>query len=308
MEFGVGIPQVVEASVADVERLHVFLRRAEELGFASAWVLEQPVGPAPALEPLTVLAHAAAVTRTIRLGTAVVLTPLRIPVVLAKEFATVDHLSGGRLIAGVALGGEQADYPAFGISHEGRVRRFVEGIEILLRLWTEPAVTYEGEFYTLHDARVEPKPVQRPHPPLWFGGESPAALRRATRLGDGWIGAGSTSTKEFREGAGLIRQILEEASRDPGSFPIAKRVYLAVDDDEDRAHRRLQEWFRLFYGKYNFHGDDMVDRVAVYGGPDRVAESLAAVRDAGAGMLLLNTVFDQREQLEVLASEIVPRL
>src|SRR5437588_12014065 len=111
VRFGIGIRQVGAGDRFDVEGLHRFLRRAEDLGFESGWVLEQPVGIAPVLEPLALLSHAAAVTTRLRLGTAVILTPLRIPVELAKSLATVDQLSGGRLVAGLALGAWQDVYP-----------------------------------------------------------------------------------------------------------------------------------------------------------------------------------------------------
>ena len=181
VRFGIGIPQVQPEPQADVAALHRFLRRAEDLGYESAWVLEQPVGSARVLELTAVLAHAAAVTSRMRLGTAVILLPLRVPVELAKTLATVDQLSGGRLIAGIALGAWKDRYPAFGLSAEGRVRRFEEAVQLLKRLWTEPSVTLDGEFWKLEAAAVEPKPVQQPHPPLWFGGTA-AQTRQRIRL------------------------------------------------------------------------------------------------------------------------------
>ena len=188
IRFGIGIPQVGDGPRFDTDGLHRFLARAEELPFDSAWVLEQPVVVAPVLEPLSLLAHAAAVTSRIRLGTAVILTPLRIPVELAKSLATVDQLSGGRLIAGLALGAWRDLYPAFGLSPEHRARRFEEAVTLIGRLWTEDAVTVDGEFWRMTDARVEPKPIQVPRPPLWFGGNLAPAVERAARLADGWIG------------------------------------------------------------------------------------------------------------------------
>jgi probable F420-dependent oxidoreductase len=303
VEVGIGIPQVEPGERFDVGRLHRFLRTAEDLGFGSGWVLEQPVGIAPVLEPLALLSHAAAVTTRMRLGTAVILTPLRIPVELAKGLATVDQLSGGRLIAGLALGAWQDLYPAFGLSAVRRVGRFEDAVTLIKRLWTEDSVTFDGEFWQLRDARVEPKPVQRPHPPVWFGGNMTPAVARAARMADGWIGAGSAPTEAFADAYRGLTRALHDEGRDPATFDVAKRVYVAVDDDADRALARLREWFGLFY-----RNPQLADRVAVWGPAARCAEGLRAVADAGAKMLVLNPVFDQEEQARALASDVLPAL
>jgi probable F420-dependent oxidoreductase len=303
IQFGIGIPQVESGGRFDVERLRRFLIRVEELGFDSAWVLEQPIGSAPVLEPLTLLAHAAAVTTRIRLGTAVIITPLRIPVELAKMLATVDQLSGGRLIPGLALGGWRHVYPAFGLSSEHRARRFEEAVRLMKLLWTEDSVTFDGEFWQLTKARVEPKPVQRPRPPIWFGGHQPRALERAARMADGLVGAGSAATEDFAKEHRNLQEALEAVGRDPSTFAVAKRVYVAMDDDRDRARSRLRDWFGLFYGD-----PDLADRVAVWGSADACIEGAADVVRAGARMILFNPVFDQVEQAEALAADVMPAL
>ena len=116
----------------------------------------------------------------------------------------MDRLSVGRLIAGVALGRKDG-YPAFGLTEQGRVRRYEEAIALLKRLWSEPVVTFDGEFWQLKEVSVEPKPVQQPHPPLWVGGMAPPALRRLARLADGWIGAGSATTADFAAAHAILR-------------------------------------------------------------------------------------------------------
>lgn len=303
LEFGIGIPQVLSAPRVDVEGLGRFVARAEELGLASAWVLEQPIGIAPVLEPLILLAYAAAMTRRIGLGTAVILAPLRAPVALAKELATIDQLSGGRLIAGLALGGGRGHYAAFGLPSGRRVRRFEEAVALLQRMWTERTVTFEGEFWRLDGVSVEPKPIQQPRPPLWFGGDHPSAVRRAARMADGWIGAGSSSTERFAEAVGTLREALVAEGRDPSTFPVAKRVYTALDGDAERARSRLRRWFSLFY-----RDADVADRVAVFGPSDVCVAGLAAVAKAGAGLIVLNPVFDVEAQTELLVSEVVPKV
>jgi len=280
-----------------------FLERAEALGFESAWVVEQVLGATPSLEPVELLSWAAALTSRIRLGTAVLLTPLRSPVHLAKSLATLDQLSGGRLDIGIGLGGNPKIYPAFGISAERRVARFNEGLRLMQALWTEPQVTFAGEFWQLENAALEPKPLQRPHPPLWVGAHHPDAFRRSIAWAKGFMGAGSATTATFAKEVALLRKLLTEAGRDPGSIEIGKRVYVGVDRDRDRAGRRMAEYFGGFYGRA-----ELAAEVSVWGSVDQVVAGLREVTAAGAELVMLNPVFDEVEQLEVLAAEVVPRL
>jgi len=303
VELGVAIPQTRLDGAFDVEKLRGFLARAEALGVQSAWVVEQVLGSIRSLEPVALLTYAAACTERLRLGSAVLLTALRSPVHLAKSLATLDHLSGGRLTVGVGLGGNPRIYPAFGLQAARRAARFAEGLRLMKRLWTDERVTFEGEFFKLQNASMEPKPLQKPHPPLWFGGHHPNALRRAVELGDGFIGAGSVSTATFLGEVKLLKSLLEEAGRDPARFPLGKRVYIAVDHDRARAGRRLAEWFGAFYGK-----PELAAEVSVWGDPGECVERLAEITAAGVGFLMLNPVFDESEQLEQFASRIAPKL
>lgn len=300
---GVAIPQTFPGGAADTRRMRECLQRAEALGFESAWVVEQVLGSASSLEAVSTLAWAAAVTERMRLGSAVLLTALRSPVHLAKALATIDQLSHGRLVVGVGLGGNPKVFPAYGLSAERRAARFAEGLRLMKRLWTEPRVTMAGEFYRLDNASMEPKPVQRPHPPLWFGGHHPQALERAVELGDGFIGAGSASTATFADEMRVLNGMLADAGRAPGTFPVGKRVYVGVDGDRSRAGKRLAEWFGAFYGK-----PELAEQVCVWGDADTCVEGLRAVIAAGAGFLMLNPVFDELQQLEVIATDIAPRL
>src|SRR2546427_1710096 len=170
VRLGVAIPQTILSGAFDARAIQQFLARAVALGFESAWVVEQILGSIQSLEPVTLLTYAAACTERLRLGSAVLLTALRSPVHLAKSLATLDHPSGGRLTVGVGLGGNPRIYPAFGLSAARRAERFAEGLRLMKRLWTAERVTFEGEFFKLHDASLQPKPLQKPHPPLWFGG------------------------------------------------------------------------------------------------------------------------------------------
>jgi probable F420-dependent oxidoreductase len=296
--FGLGGPAPV-----DTDKIRAFLTRAETLGFESAWVVEQVLGAITSLEPVELLTYAAAVTRKIRLGTAVLLTPLRSPVHLAKSLATLDHLSHGRLDVGVGLGGYPQVYPAYGITAARRVARFNEGLRVMRALWTEPRVTFAGDFWKLDSAAMEPKPFQKPHPPLWFGAHHPNALRRMVEAGAGFMGAGSATTAALAEEMRLLRGLLAEAGRDPATLDVGKRVYLAIDADRERAGRRLAEWFGAFYGR-----PQLAAQVSVFGDVDTCLAGLREVLDAGARVLMLHPVFDELEHLDRIAAELAPRL
>lgn len=303
MRFAISIPQIVASGGFDPSSFRDFLVRAEELDFESAWVQEQVIGPAPVLSPLETLSFAAACTERIRLGCAVLVTPLHSPVHLAREIATVDQLSRGRLEIGVVAGGRGRMYPAFGLSPDGAISRFNEGLQVMKALWTEPEVTFDGRFWQLEGATMGLKPVQRPHPPIWFGGNHPDALRRAVHQGQGFIGAGSQATAPFAEQVRIVKALLGEGG--PRDFRIAKRVYLAVDDDAERARSRLGATLQ---GLYRHLPLDQALAFAVAGTPEDCVNGLGEVADAGAEMILLNPLFDEAEQMERLVAEVVPHL
>jgi probable F420-dependent oxidoreductase len=299
---GIAIPQTFSSSPVNMQLIRGFLSKAETLGYESLWVQEQILGDYPILEPVSLLTYAAALTSRLRLGTSVLLTVLRNPVQLAKSLSSLDQLSQGRLTVGVGIGGHVPE-SLFGLSSEQRARRFVEGLQVMRALWTQPRATVTGTFWQFENVPMEPKPVQKPHPPLWFGAREEVALKRAVRHGDGWMGAGVSSSADFIQQIGLIRRFLDEAQRDPATFAISKRVYLAVDTDRDRAERRLREWFGLRY-----KNADWASRVSIWGSPAECTDKLGKLVQAGAQHLLLNPVFDEMEHLELLAQEVVPHL
>jgi probable F420-dependent oxidoreductase len=297
---GIAIPQT--SSPVDVRFIREFLDKAEELGYESAWVQEQIISDSPILEPVTLLTYAAALTSKMRLGTSVLLTVIRNPVQLAKSLASLDQLSQGRLTVGVGIGGPHVPEKTFGISGERRARRFVEGLQVMKALWTEPRASFSGDFWHLENVPMEPKPFQK-HLPLWFGAREPLALKRAVRHGDGWMGAGSSSSADFVKQVGEIRRCLEESQRDPATFAISKRVYVAIDNDRARAERRLREWFGVRY-----KNADMAARVSIWGSAAQCVDKLGELVRAGAKHLLLNPVFDEMEHLELLAAEVLAHL
>jgi probable F420-dependent oxidoreductase len=303
---GVSIPQTFPEGPIEPASIRSFVQRAEALDFDSLWVQESIVGRQRQLDSIELLTFAAACTERVRLGAAVLLTPLRPPVPLAKTLVTLDQLSAGRLIVGLGLGNASPTNLAFGITPESRLPRFHEALQIMKALWTQESVTYEGEFWQLRDISMQPKPVQQPHPPIWFGVHHPNALKRAVRLADGFIGAGGSPTAQFADEVKQVRALLEATGRDPATFPLAKRVYIAVDHDKARAGQRLAERLGNAYGGSS--SQPTHERVAVFGPPDECAARLRDVIDAGAGLLVLTPLFDHAEHLEVFAEQIRPQL
>ncbi|MEJ2864691.1 LLM class flavin-dependent oxidoreductase [Actinomycetospora flava] len=307
MRWSIAIPQF-GADAFDADGVKAHLARAEELGFDGAWTMELTIGEAPVLAPLEVLAYAAACTERLRLGVGVLITTLHDPLLLAASLTAVDRLSHGRLDVGLAPGGGGRPFAAFGVERESFVARFTEGLALMKEAWSDtPRVTFDGRFRRVEDLPIAAKPVQRPHPPVWFGGSAPRALARAVRLGDAFLGAGSVTTAAFADQVVTLRRELEDQGRDAAGFPLAKRVYVRVDDAPGRARERMVASLHGLYGD-----KPGIEDVPVTGSPDDVVRGLVAVRDAGAGMILLDplgeSVADDREQMERLAADVLPHV
>jgi probable F420-dependent oxidoreductase len=247
MEFGLHLPHV--GPLANREGITAFAQLAEELGFDALWVSDHvvvprsldsrypysrdgsfPIAPdVPLMEPLATLLFAAAVTERVRLGTTVLVIPMRNPIVTAKQLASLDVLSNGRLILGVGAGWMEEEFQMLGVPFERRGARTNEYIRLIKALWTEENPSFEGKFWQIRDVGFSPKPLQQPHPPIWTGGHSAPALRRAGRLSDGWHAVGvkpDTLREQFQE----VRRHAEEAGRDPASLTLSVRPRVRLDD------------------------------------------------------------------------------
>jgi probable F420-dependent oxidoreductase len=304
MRFAIAIPQFYSDGEFDPAAFQYYLGRAEELGFDSAWTQEQLLGAWNQLAPIETMTYAAACTRRLRLGCAVFVSTLYSPVHLAKSLSTLDQLSRGRIEIGVGTGGPGRPFAAFGVDPRRYVARFTEGIELMKALWTQPRVTFDGEFWQLQDEAMQPKPFQKPYPPLWFGAATEPALRRAVRRGDGFFGAGSTTTARFAEQVTVVRAALAEAGRPAESFPIAKRVYVAIDDHAERARERINAALTELYGRRV----EAIEAAAVAGTAADCVRELHRVAEAGAELILCTALFDQTEQMEQLAAAVIPKL
>jgi probable F420-dependent oxidoreductase len=303
MRFAISIPQYARDSRFDDDAFRAHLRRVEELGlFESGWVQEQVVGAAGSLAPLETLAYAAACTEKLRLGCAVFVLPLHNPLHLAKAISSLDCLSHGRVEVGVATGGRARPFAAFGVDADRPVARFNEALALMKACWTEREINFDGRLWKLQGASMEPKPVQKPYPPIWFGGSAPAGMRRAVRHGDGFMGAGSQTPVQFAEQVNVVREELSAQGREPDTFGIGKRVYVHVDDDTARARRRLEDALTRHYG-----GGSWSEHILA-GPAGACIAGIRAVADAGARLILLNPLVDDAQQLERLATEVIPAL
>ena len=240
-----------------LNELPLVARGFEAAGFESLWIPEHlafpnrpldtypyadtsayptPDAETPTYDPWAVLAYLCAATTTIRLGTNIFIAPLRHPLQIARSVVTVDRLSGGRVILGIGVGWLQDEFEYLGLSFRDRGRRTDEIIEALRRLWSEETTNFDGEFYRFGPLKFRPQPRQRPTIPIEVGGSSPPALRRAARVGDGWIEVGSRSLDEFREKLSVIVAEREEAGRQ-GDFEVTVTSPLGNSLDD---YKRLE--------------------------------------------------------------------
>ncbi len=254
--------------------------RAETAGFASAWLGEHHNSSTLYPTPLIGLAAIASRTRRLRLGTGVLLLPLYHPLAVAEEAAMVDVISGGRLILGVGAGYAPEEFAAFGVSIKERGSRMDEALPLIHRLWTEEGVSYEGRHYGVTDATVGPRPVQRPRPPIWLAGWVEAAIRRAGRLGDGWLGGPSARLDELAACVRMYREARRVAGRDPDGSDVALMRYVFVAESLERAHARAGAAFiRCFEDTYFRWPHPVVKRPAGALTIERLAEDRIILGD-----------------------------
>src|SRR5579862_5759523 len=239
MLIGFGAP--VAGAWATPFSLATFADRAEEAGYATLWTFQRLLVPEGSgmdpvyrsvLDPMVALGYAAAVTSRIRLGVAVVNLPFVSPALLAKQATTVDVLSGGRLDLGLGIGWMPEEFAVAGASTARRGARTEEFLAVLHTLWADEVSAFDGEFYTVPAGRQDPRPVQRPGPPVLLGGMSRPAMERAGRIADGWITSSRADLSKIGEAAAVIRDAAQAAGRDPGAVRIVCRGVVLADAQE----------------------------------------------------------------------------
>jgi probable F420-dependent oxidoreductase len=235
MDVGFGLP--VSGAWATPENVVAVARRAEELGYSTLWSFQRLLVPvdeelapvyASVLDPVVALGFAAAITERVELGTAIVNAPFLSPAVLGKQLATVDRLSGGRLVTGLGLGWIKEEFAAAGVSFPHRGKRMEEYLRCLDAVWGPDPVAFEGEFYQVPASSMQPKPVRRP--PVLLGGAAPRALERAGRLADGWISASRFPLDRLGDAMGTVRGAAEKAGRNPDALRYVCRGVVVVGE------------------------------------------------------------------------------
>ncbi|MEE8302755.1 MAG: LLM class F420-dependent oxidoreductase [Candidatus Tectomicrobia bacterium] len=234
MKFGVTIPN--NWGIDDPQQVLALGPIAEDLGYDSIWVMDhlfnaghirQRLGDKPYYHPLAMLSYLSATTQHVSLGTSVLVLPYRNPVELAKYAATLDQMSGGRVILGVGVGAMVEEFEALGVSMRQRGALTDECIAIMKELWTSADPSYQSAKWNFSDLKFAPKPRQTPHMPLWIGGSSQGALKRTASVGDGWHPTGM-SPEQFDEGRQEVRRLAAAAGRDPESITMSIRVEVEV--------------------------------------------------------------------------------
>jgi probable F420-dependent oxidoreductase len=291
-------------SRADPEAILDLVDDLEAREVDSLWVSDRLVSSQLILEPVTFLAFIAGRLRRMKLGTSTLVLPTRHPIVLAKELATLDFLSRGRLFPAIGLGGDESkDLPALGVSRKERAARADEMIVLMRRLWTEEKVTFNGRFFSVEDVTITPRPWQKSGLPIWIGGRSEAALRRTGRLGDGWL-VSSVSPTEVEAGIRSIRAYAAEAGRQvpEDHYGVLIPFYFAED-----AEKALEIAGRSVRPR----ADIPVGEFTAFGTPDEVRRRVEAYIGAGATKFIMRPCgpFESwRAQVAILAREVIAPL
>jgi alkanesulfonate monooxygenase len=326
MAYGLRLPSfALGPRTGSLETMGAYLRRAEELGFQSAVTIDHLLLTPPAyactwLEAMTTLAALAGVTRTIRLGTMVLVLPLRNPVYFAKEWATLDVLTGGRTILGVGVGWHEEEFALMGVPYRERGPRTSEAIEVLKALWAGDRVTYQGRFYRFRDLTIDPKPAQTPHPPIWIGGGTQPSekvygqtvstidpvLRRIARYADTWVPHSSATPAMVTSDWARVQSFAREYGRDPARIGRVYSNFVWVLKPGERPESAVPR-FKVYSGM----DLDYWRTYYLLGTAEEVAERISAriaALDGGVDQIVLNPLDWGLEQLELIAGEVLPRV
>ena len=282
-------------------------RRVEALGYDSVWTGDHVSFHNPLYESLTLLAAYAAITTRIRLGTAVYLLALRPAAIAAKVTASLDALSGGRLIFGVGVGGENPkEFEVCGVPHKERGARVTEGIDAVRALWRDSPASFAGRFTRFDKVSIDPKPVQQPGPPIWIGGRSDAALARAARQGDGWM-AYVVHADRYAQSTAKIREEADRAGRTLDGFVNSHLAFVTIGSDYEKAR---DTWVRLLSKRYAQDFGPLAAKYGIIGTAAQCAEQLERFIAAGCSTFVMNPICDNEDterQFEQIAAEILPR-
>jgi probable F420-dependent oxidoreductase len=298
----------VQLSLKPPQEQFDLVRRIEALAFDSVWTGDHVSFHNPMYDSLTLLASYVPITSRVRLGTAVYLLALRPPAIAAKITSTLDALSGGRLIFGVGVGGENPkEFEVCGVPHGERGARVSEAIDVVRTLWRDTPATFKGRFTQFSGVSLDPKPVQKPGPPIWIGGRSDAALARAGRQGDGWVSY-VVQPERYAQSLDKIRTAAAAAGRTLDGFSAAHLAFVTVGRDYESAKA---VWAEDLTRRYAQDFEPLARKYGIIGTPEQCAEAIERFRAAGCNYVILNPIgpaAHEREQVERLAAEVLPRL
>jgi alkanesulfonate monooxygenase SsuD/methylene tetrahydromethanopterin reductase-like flavin-dependent oxidoreductase (luciferase family) len=296
---GIHVPSASVAPLGSGEEYAEFFRQVEAQGLDAVWTEDRIFHNADMLDSVMLLAWAAANTRHIQLGTAVMMLNLRHATVVARQASTLHHLSGGRLALGISLGGRPNEYLALGVPMERRVAVFRESVAVLRQLLTGRPVGHWGQFFHLQEATVRPAAGV----PLYMGGQAEGALRRAGELADGWIMGPFGTVQDFQQAWRIVQTAARAVGKDPDALVAGRLLYIAVDEDRDRAKEMLRFFLHGYYGP----AFD-VDQHGIFGPPREVATRLREQVDAGITHLMLGVPTLDPSHLRRVAEHVAPML
>ena len=292
-----------------IAELRKVVELVDDCGYDSLWCGDHISFPAAILDPLLQLAQAAVVSLRLTFGTSVYLLPLRHPVPVAKQVASLDHLSEGRFIFGVGVGGEfTREYEACGVPIKERGARLGEAIPLLRKLWSGEPVSHEGRYYSAFQGVPMQPPARQPGgPPIWCGGRSDGALARAGRMADGWI-AYVVTPEMYKAGLDKIAQAAKEAGRAQAKFGTGHLLFTRLDHSYEKA---LDAATVTLSQRYAMDFRRAAERYAALGSPQQVADRIRAFHAAGARHITLDLVgpYEERnQQIEWFARDVLPLL
>jgi alkanesulfonate monooxygenase len=308
-EFGIAMRNFTKyPEMPSAQELIEYGVRMEQLGFESIWAWDHillGVEPNfPIHEALIILTAIAARTTTIKVGTGILVMPVRNPVLLAKELATIDHVSNGRLILGAAVGWYKREFDSLGTEFTKRGKIMEQSLEIISRLWTEHHVDGDYPPYMLRGATLYPKPVQKPRPPILIGGYVDAVLKRAATKGDGWLTYYYTA-ESFAKGWARVRGFAEEAGRNPDELISTNQLPICIGP-RAKVEGPMKEWLQTEWD-YASWSDSTMDS-AIIGTPEECIEQLEKHLATGIDRIIFVPYRYENEQVEALANDIIPKL
>jgi alkanesulfonate monooxygenase len=293
----------------DVDGLIAYAERAEALGFESLWAWDHVVlgvEPSfPILDAIGILTAIAARTTRVKLGTGILVLPLRNPTVAAKAIGTLDVISRGRLILGVAAGWYAREFDAVGVPFKQRGRLFERNLNILTRLWTEERVTLRVDEFNLREAVMRPRPVQQPRPPILVGGYVDAVLKRAATLGDGWLTYFYTPDS-FRRSWEKVLGFAREAGRDPRTLTSTNQLAIYIGRSRAETEAPMRQWLQTEWDVAAW-SESTIEH-AIRGSVAECLEQLRPHVASGVDRIILIPYRYEREQVEIIARELLPHL